>query len=423
MENPKHTSNGSRHSSPKKCSGDSFFTSTEIITSYKSHITGLSSLIILFEELLERAQTTECELAEVKEERESKIVEIVTITAALAKLEIELESCKREREEACSGLEVLKGEKARVVEEFERERVEFREKVRKDEIEIKRLFEELKIVQEERDVAFVERDRFRKEKEKFVEEFKVERVESTEKETKSILEIRKWKEAFERLEEIRQWREKFELIEKESETIRVDLKETVILLEKERERFSSSSKTILEFKEQIEVLKRSWKSATESEERSHEEAESARKEARKADHERDEFQAKFFEIQEFKLREGESHEQTCEDSKLLIKAKADLAEYSARLETYLPPKHLRGRKFCIDKVIYGGKVLDNVKVLQEIQEAAEGGRSLKPTDRSCGAESWGSKTHGKTFTVAYFVDGKGPMRYVSAQEGVSVRFH
>jgi len=82
---------------------------------------------------------------------------------------------------------------------------------------------------------------------------------------------------------------------------------------------------------------------------------------------------------------------------------------------------MRSKNFCIDKVIYGGKVIDHAKVLKEIQDAADCGKPFKVTTKACGEDPW-PKTS-KTFTVAYMVDGKGRMRYVSAQEGNSVRFH
>jgi hypothetical protein len=81
---------------------------------------------------------------------------------------------------------------------------------------------------------------------------------------------------------------------------------------------------------------------------------------------------------------------------------------------------LRGEKFSIDKVLYCGKVVENTKVLKEILESANSGKVFKPTDRSCGGESVKSQ---KTFTVAYHVDGKGPLRYISVPEGGSVRFN
>jgi hypothetical protein len=201
------------------------------------------------------------------------------------------------------------------------------------------------------------------------------------------------------------------------------LLETCTILEKEREKASCSTKTIHELREQIEVLKRSWKSASESEERAHEEAEIARKESRKADHERDEFQAKLFDAQETICRLQEE-EKKCVDSEVakeLLKCQAHLDECTRHLETYLPPVHMRGHKFCIDKVVWGGKVLDNAKILQEIQDAADCGKIFKPTTKSCGCDPL--PRNSKTFTASYFVDGKGPMRYVSAQEGGSARFH
>ncbi|PMD47696.1 hypothetical protein L207DRAFT_576460 [Hyaloscypha variabilis F] len=452
-----------------KCitNGDAFiydeFSGTEIISSYKTHIHGLEALIKLFEALLHRAEKAECELVNVVKECESKSIEVTTIVATLAKIKIDLESCRRERDDACSDLEKLRREKIRIVEEFERERTEFREKESKDSREITRLHEEWKKMEEERDVVCVERDRCRRDKDRIMEEFEMERVEFREKELKFEREISKWKESFEcceeerktacfGLEELREekeriviefemerinfrereskcereiceWREKFECCEKERDTIRIDLKETCTILEKEREKASCSTKTIHELREQIEGLKRSWKSATESEERAHEEAEIARKESRKADHERDEFQTKLFEAQETICRLQEE-EKKCVDSEVakeLLKCQADLAECTRHLETYLPPAHMRGHKFCIDKVVWGGKVLDNAKILQEIQEAADCGKTFKPTTKSCGCDPL--PRNSKTFTASYFVDGKGPIRYVSAQEGGNVRFH
>jgi len=119
-------------------------------------------------------------------------------------------------------------------------------------------------------------------------------------------------------EEICRWKEEFKRCEEE---IRIDLKETCIILEKEREKSSCSTKSIHELREQIEVLKRSWKSANESEEKAYEELEKARKETRKADHERDECQAKLFEAEETicKLREEGNNERDSECRKELIK--------------------------------------------------------------------------------------------------------
>jgi hypothetical protein len=452
-----------------KCitNGDAFsfgeFSGSEIISSYKTHIHGLEALVKLFEALLHRAEKAECELINVVKDCESKSIEVTTIIATLTKIKIELENCRRERDDACSSLEKLRREKIRMAEEFEGERIEFREKESKDSREITRLHEEWKKMEEERDIVYVERDRCRRDKDRIVEEFEMERVEFREKEAKSEREICKWKESFESCEEERKssfivvdelreekerivvefereriefrereagcereickWKEEFECCEKERDTIRIDLKETCTILEKEREKSSCSAKTIHELREQIEVLKRSWKSATESEERAHEEAEIARKESRKADHERDEFQAKLFEAQETicrlqdEIKEGDDSE----IAKELLKCRTDLAECHKHLETYLPPTHMRNRKFCIDKVMWGGKVLDNTKILQEIQEVAECGKTFKPTTKSCGGDPL--PRNSKTFTVAYMVDGKGPMRYVSAQEGGNIRFH
>jgi chromosome segregation ATPase len=451
----KYIVNGDAFSKCSKLSG------SEVISSYKTHIHGLEALVKLFEELLHRAEKAECELVNVVKECESRSTEVTTITATLTKIKFDLENCRRERDDACSDLEQLRREKHRIVEEFERERIEFQEKESKDSREITRLYEEWKKVEEERDVACTERDRCRRDKERIVEEFEIERIEFREKETRNTREICRWKESFEGCEEERKiacieldelreekerivvefereriefrereakcseeicrWKEEFESCEKECDTIRIDLKETCTILEKEREKVSCSTKTIHELREQIEVLKRSWKTATESEEKAHEEAEHARKEARKADHERDEFQAKLFEAQETicKLQE-ERQDRDSECAKDLLKCQSDLAECTQNLETYLPPAHMRSHKFCIDKVIYGGKVLDDEKVLKEIQEAADCGKPFKPTNKSCGGDP-GSK-NSKTFTVAYMVDGKGPTRYVSVQEGNNVRF-
>jgi len=449
-----------------KCiaNGDAFtkcseFSGSEIISSYKTHIHGLEVLIKLFEELLCRAEKAECELAKVVKECESKSTEVITIVATLTKIKIDLESCRRERDDACSDLEQLRREKIRIVEEFEMERTEFQEKQTKDFREITRLHEEWKRVEEECDVACTERDRCRRDKERIVEEFEMERIEFREKETRDTSEICRWKETFESCEEERKiacigldelreekerivvefereridfrereakcsgeicrWKEEFERCEKESNTIQIDLKETCIILEKERETASCSTRTIHELREQIEVLKRSWKTATESEERSHEEAENARTESRKADHERDEIQVKLFEAQETICKLQEDRESRCSND--LLKCQADLAECTKRLETYLPPAHMRSHKFCIDKVIYDGKVLEDAKVLKEIQDAADCGKPFKPTNKSWGGDSWSKAS--KTFMVAYMVDGKGPMRYVVTQEGGNVRFH
>ena len=448
--------------------GDSFgkcseFSDAEIISSYKTHIHGLESLVKLFEALLHRAEKAECELVTVVKECESKSTQVTTIVATLTKIKLDLEKCRRERDDACSDLEQLRREKRRIVEEFERERIEFREAETKNSREITKLREELKRVEEERDVACAERDRCRREKDRVVEEFEMERIEFGEKQTKDMSEICRWRESFERCEEERKivcieieelreekerivvefereriefrgkevesteeicrWKEEFERCERECDTIRIDLKETCTILEKEREKGCGWTKTIHELREQIEVLKRSWKSATESEEKSHEEAEIARKESRKAEHERDEFQAKLFEAQETicKLEEQCNSDRESECAKELIKCKADLMECTKHLETYLPPPHMRCHKFCIDKAMYCGKVLENPKVLAEIHQAANSGKPFKPTDKSCGGESWPKNC--KVFTVAYIVDGKGPMRYVSAPEGTSVRFH
>ncbi|KAF8848900.1 hypothetical protein BDZ45DRAFT_810416 [Acephala macrosclerotiorum] len=439
------------------------FAGSEIITSYKTHIHGLESLVKLFEELLHRAETAECELVKISKDCESKRLEIVTILATLTKIKIDLEKCRRERDDACSIVEQLRREKIRIVEEFERERIEFREKIEKDFREITRLQEEYKKVEVERDMVCVEKDRFRRENERIREEFEIERLEFIEKETRITNEVRKWKESFESceeerkiviisleevreekekiliefesertefrerelsiVEEIRLWKEKFECCEKERDTIRIDLTETCTILEKERQKSSSSEKIIRELREQFEIIKRSLKTANESEEKAHEEAENARKEFRKADHERDEFQAKFFEAQEtiLKIREEEKSDREEEVTKELIKCKADLARCTEHLETFLPPAHLRGQKFCIDKVMYCGKVVENPKVLKEIHDAANGGKPFKPTDKSCGGESWPKNS--KTFTVAYLVDGKGPLKHVSVPEGNNVRFH
>jgi hypothetical protein len=449
-----------------KCiaNGDAFtncseFSGSEIISSYKTHIHGLEVLIKLFEELLCRAEKAECELARVVKECESKSTEVITIVATLTKIKIDLESCRRERDDACSDLEQLRREKLRIVEEFEMERIEFQEKLTKESIEITRLHEVWKKVEEECDVACTERDRCRRDKERIVEEFEMERIEFREKETRDTSEICRWKETFEsceeerkivciKLDELREekerivvefereriefrereakcsgeicrWKEECERCEKESNSIQIDLKETCIILEKERETASCSTKTIHELREQIEVLKRSWKTATESEERSHEEAEKARAESRKADHERDEIQVKLFEAQETICRLQEDRDNRCSND--LLKCQADLAECTRCLETYLPPAHMRSHKFCIDKVIYDGKVVDDAKVLKEIQDAADCGKPFKPTNKSCGGDSWSKAS--KTFMVAYMVDGKGPMRYVATQEGGNVRFH
>ncbi|CZR54058.1 uncharacterized protein PAC_03941 [Phialocephala subalpina] len=439
------------------------FVSSEIISSYKTHIHGLEALVKLFEELLRRAETAECELINVSKECESKSIEVTTILATLTKIKIDLEKCRRERDEACSIVEQIRREKIRIVEEFERERIEFREKIEKDSREIIRLQEEFKKVEIERDMVCVERDRFRRDNERMREEFDIERLEFIEKETRITNEVRKWRESFEcceeerkiviisleevreekekiliefeaeriefreresrNCEEIRIWKEKFECCEKERDTIRIDLTETCTILEKEREKSCSSEKIIRELKEQYEIVKRSLRTANESEEKAHEEAELARKEFRKADHERDEFQAKFFEAQEtiIKIREEEKSEREEEVTKELIKCKADLARCTEHLETFLPPVHLRGQKFCIDKVMYCGKLVENPKVLKEIHEAANGGKPFKPTDKSCGGESWPKNS--KTFTVAYMVDGKGPLKHISVPEGNNVRFH
>lgn len=439
------------------------FSGAEIISSYKAHIHGLEGLVKLFEELLRRAEKAEYDLVNVVKECESKSTQVTTIVATLTKIKLDLENCRRERDDACSDLEQLRREKLRIVEEFERERIELRETETKNSREITRLHEEWKRVEEERDVACTERDRCRRDKERAVEEFEMERIEFQEKQTKDTSEICRWRESFERCEEERKiayieieklreekerivvefeseriefrerevvssgeickWKEEFERCEKECETIRIDVKETCTLLEKEREKGGGWTKTIHELREQIEVLKRSWKTATESEERAYEEAEIARKESRKVEHERDEFQVKLLEAQETicKLEERRASDRDEEYAKELVKCKADLVECTKHLETYLPPPHMRGHKFCIDKAMYCGKVLENQKVLTEIHEAANAGKPFKPTDKSCGGGSWPQNC--KVFTVAYMVNGKGPMRYVSAPEGTNIRFH
>lgn len=453
-----------------KCivNGDSFrkfseFSGAEIISSYKTHIHGLEALVELFEALLYRAEKAECELVNVVKECESKSIEVTTIAATLTKIKLDLENCRRERDDTCSSLEQLRREKHRIIEEFERERIEFRETETKNSKEITRLQEEWKRSKEERDVSCAEIERCRRDKERFMEEFEMERIEFREKQTKDTSEICGWRESFETCEEERKkacieikklreekemivvefereriefrerevassgeicrWKEEFEKCEKQCDTIRIDLKETCSILEKEREKGCGWTKTIHELREQIEVLKHSWKTATESEETAHEEAEIARKESRKAEHERDEFQAKLLEAHETicKLEEQGNSNRDNEYAKELIKCKADLVECTKHLETYLPPPHMRSHKFCVDKAMYCGKVLDNQKVLNEIHEAANSGKSFKPTDKSCGGESWPKNC--KIFTVAYTVDGKGPMRYVSVPEGTNVRFH
>lgn len=443
-----------------KCGG---FSGAEIISSYKTHIHGLEALVKLFEALLHRAEKAECELVNVSKECESKSTQVTTIVATLTKIKLDLENCRRERDDACSDLEQLRREKHRIVDEFERERIEFRETENKNLREITRLNEDWKKVDKERDVACAERDRCGRDKERAMEEFEMERIEFREQQTKDASEIRRWKESFERCEEEREiagieieklreekerimvefereriefqerevksstetcrWKEEFERCEKDCDTIRIDLTETCTLLEKEREKGCGWTKTIHDLREQSEILKRSWKTATEAEEKAHEEAEMARKEARKVEHERDEIQAKLFEAQETicKLEEQGNSDRDNERAQELIKCKADLVECTKHLETYLPPPHMRGHKFCIDKAMYCGKVLENPKVLKEIHDAANSGKPFKPTDKSCGGESWPKNC--KIFTVAYMVNGTGPMRYLSAPEGTNVRFH
>jgi hypothetical protein len=436
--------------------------SSDLILSYKSHIHGLETLIKRFEEVLRRAETAESELIISNRESERKTIEISTLEVTVSKIKIELEKSRKERDEVRSLLELLQREKIRIVEERERERREFEERESKDQREIARLLEEIKKVESERDRVIVEKDKYRREKERFEEEITSERIEFEEKETRIRNEVRKWRKDYEivveekkeiiiELEEIREekerivlefederqeWgekefklleeiqimEEKFERTEKELIEIRIKLEETTLFLESEREKCTSFSKSTKEFEEQIELLEKSWTETKIREKKQRDELEILHKELRIAIDERERFTLKLSDAQtriRF-LEEAAREEKSEEISKELIQVRAELVRANERLESYLPPHHCRGPKFSIEKVFYCGKVIEDQRVLKEILDTVHAGRSFKPTDELFGGG--GSFDSQKTFTVAYHVNGKGPLRFISVPEGGSVRF-
>ncbi|KAG8527189.1 uncharacterized protein KY384_008619 [Bacidia gigantensis] len=76
--------------------------------------------------------------------------------------------------------------------------------------------------------------------------------------------------------------------------------------------------------------------------------------------------------------------------------------------------------FYLDTVVYGGKVITDVKILAKILEHAQGGKEFTITNDFMGGDPWRHET--KSFTAVYAVGGKGPFKYINVREHEKAKF-
>ena len=74
----------------------------------------------------------------------------------------------------------------------------------------------------------------------------------------------------------------------------------------------------------------------------------------------------------------------------------------------------------LDEVMYGGVVIQNQAVLDELLKHAAKRTQFTITNQLMGGDTWPDVK--KTFTAVYAIGKKGPFRYVSQMEGQKVRF-
>jgi hypothetical protein len=450
------------------------FVGLEILSVYKSHITGLSSLLLILEALIIRCEAAECDRDDRVRDCDGLREQITIIQAEIVKVRVELDRCGRERDEACGEVEKWKGRVREVEESFEIERTDWSRKEESFHAEIIKFKKRIVEIEEERDEACRERDRCKCECERLEGEIEVIRVTVVELEAKYKRQICDWEEKWKcantdssevhvlieelRKEKIRieveyeservkwrevekkcnkeicEWRDKCKVVEERCNRCEVELKECSVKYEQECTRHRHSIKEIADLKEQIRMWMKRAKESKESEEVASETLSRTAVEVKRYKKERDEF-----EIQIIELRErlacieeqgcgrdgcgaggngGVTTEHNCDFKTEVVKCRTELDECRAHLDTYLPHPDKRKHKVCIDKVIYGGKVIDDAQVLKNIQDCADTGKPFKPTNQSCGY----TPKNGCNFVASYVIDNKGPVRYVAVPEGKDVQF-
>ena len=83
------------------------------------------------------------------------------------------------------------------------------------------------------------------------------------------------------------------------------------------------------------------------------------------------------------------------------------------------PGHSRDDVY-IDEVIYGGVNIKDLATIKKLLDFAVSGKEFTIINDLLGGDPWvGTK---KTFTAVYSLDGKGPFRHWSCQEGQTARF-
>lgn len=352
-------------------------TNVELISSYKTHVHELGELVKHLEALSQQAERSESERVKVVDEHKRTRAELAAAVASITKFKCDLDTRKKEIGEARSTIEQLRRDKEKLVSDFEKERTGVQEKqsestkkigdLEKGSVELGRQLEQRK---QALDDSNQRETKARKDEEKVREEVKKARQEAKEVRQKAEEEVKK----------VRQ-----------------------------------------ETEEEVKKAHQEAKEARQETEEARKEATDARLAVDQADQRRDESSTELMRIQ--KLHAGSvtavDHDRVKKD---LVKCQADLTACTTHLETFLPPVPAQRKlHIYLHKAIYGGKVLDDPKVLTAIEAAAASGKPFKVTNTSCGGDPWPGTT--KSFTAAYLVDGKGAMRYVCAREGNTVVFN
>lgn len=76
--------------------------------------------------------------------------------------------------------------------------------------------------------------------------------------------------------------------------------------------------------------------------------------------------------------------------------------------------------FYLDHVAYGGKVITDKKVLQDLLEKGANGTHFTIDNTLMRGDPW--RLHCKSFTAVYAMGGKGPFKYLDKKEGEVAKF-